>query len=312
MSDKDKKKKQTGLGLAVWLLLMLIIVIVALVKWEEIKENADKAGLTTLVEKNIKKDDSQKTDVSTTEKKSDTKNNDTVIHLNLKNKENSKKNSETANQNTVQTQPELKSKTENTEKKESAVSNQVKKEESVKKTAEEIQPKKLVTSKSVTEEKNQSKSTAKTNVVTKVETSTVTVPSTVKTKIYFVSDSVPIVRKEVTKNVKKDTPLMDALNMLLAGPSLSEVKNGYRSLIPQGTRLLSVSVKNGVASMSFSEEFQFNQYGTEGSLAQLMQVVYTASEFSTVDSVQILIEGQKRDYLTEGVWIGSPLSRNSF
>ena len=75
---------------------------------------------------------------------------------------------------------------------------------------------------------------------------------------------------------------------------------------------MSASVKNGIAILNFSEEFQFNQFGAEGSLAQLMQVVYTATNFSTVKKVQFLIEGKKRDYLTEGVWIGSPLSRSSF
>jgi spore germination protein GerM len=44
-----------------------------------------------------------------------------------------------------------------------------------------------------------------------------------------------------------------------------------------------------------------------------MQVVYTATAFSTVDSVQILIDGEKKEYLgSEGVWIGSPLARSSF
>jgi spore germination protein GerM len=140
------------------------------------------------------------------------------------------------------------------------------------------------------------------------------VETTLKKKICFVAiDSEgPIVRKTVTRTVSKESPMGDALNLLLQGPSSTEQKTGCRTLIPQGSRLLGASVKNGVATLNFSDEFQFNQFGSEGSLAQLMQVVYTATEFSTVKSVQILIEGQKRDYLTEGVWIGSPLARNSF
>lgn len=133
-------------------------------------------------------------------------------------------------------------------------------------------------------------------------------------KICFVaidSNGSPI-RKQVTRSVRKDSPMGDALNMVLKGPSATEAKTGCQSLVPSGTRLLGATVKNGVANLNFSEEFQFNQFGSEGAKAQLMQIVYTATEFSTVKSVQILIEGQKRDYLTEGVWIGSPLSRNGF
>ena len=85
------------------------------------------------------------------------------------------------------------------------------------------------------------------------------------------------------------------------------------SLIPEGTRLLGASVKNGVATLNFSEEFEFNPVGVEGYIAQLTQLVFTATEFSTVKSVQFLIEGEKKDYLgSEGQWIGSPLARSSF
>ena len=42
----------------------------------------------------------------------------------------------------------------------------------------------------------------------------------------------------------------------------------------------------------------------EGYVNQLMQIVYTATSFSTVNSVQFLIEGEKREYLgSEGQWI---------
>jgi spore germination protein GerM len=49
--------------------------------------------------------------------------------------------------------------------------------------------------------------------------------------------------------------------------------------------------------------------GLEGLLAQLQQVVRTATQFSTVDAVQILIEGQNEEYLGgDGVYIGEPLT----
>ena len=112
---------------------------------------------------------------------------------------------------------------------------------------------------------------------------------------------------------KSDAPMSDALETLFAAPTIDELKHGVRTLIPPGTKLRSAWVKDGVAFINVSEEFQFNQYGIDGALAQLLQVVFTATEFSTVKSVQFLIEGQKQEYLgAEGVWIGSPLSRTSF
>jgi spore germination protein GerM len=122
-------------------------------------------------------------------------------------------------------------------------------------------------------------------------------------------------RKMVKRTVEKnDSPLTTAINLLIKGPDskLSGEKN-CMSLIPEGTRLLSAKVSNGVAYLNFNDAFEINPVGVEGYIGQLMQIVYTATTFSTVSSVQFLIEGQKKDYLgSEGQWIGSPLNKNSF
>lgn len=121
-------------------------------------------------------------------------------------------------------------------------------------------------------------------------------------------------RKEVVRRIPKtNSPLSASVNSLLEGPSADDVIDNCMTLIPEGSQLLSASVKGGVATLNFSEEFEFNPYGVEGYLAQLMQVVYTASAFPTVESVQFVVEGQRKEYLgSEGVWIGTPLSVSSF
>ncbi len=124
-----------------------------------------------------------------------------------------------------------------------------------------------------------------------------------------------VTRRLVKRSVEKNnSPLTYAINELLKGPSLgNSAEKNCMSLIPSGTKLLSAKVQNGVAYLNFNENFDINPYGVEGYVNQLMQVVYTATSFSTVTSVQFLIEGEKREYLgSEGQWIGSPLSRNSF
>lgn len=141
-------------------------------------------------------------------------------------------------------------------------------------------------------------------------------PATMNLKLCFIlidSDG-SVSRKEVTRSMAKtDSPLTAAVNALIQGPTVAEEKNGCRSLIPKSTKLIGASVKNGVATLNFSSDFEFNRYGVEGTLGQLQQIVYTATAFPTVDSVQFLIEGDKREYLSsEGVWIGTPLGRNSF
>lgn len=328
MSEKGKKnKKKTGLGLAIWILLFLIILIVFLVKQEEIKENFDKSGASALIEKKIGKDifDDKKP------KAKEENSGETVIDLTKKiKKTESVAKTEEKKSESAAKKEEPKKKTE-VEKTVQAPKSEEKKNEITLKQPEKTEKKTTQTQqvqssveKNQSVQQNQASNEVKSTTEKAVATSqtvqqpqvqqTPVVSNTIKAKICFVaidSDG-PVVRKEVTRSVEKDSPMGDALRMLLAGPSANEEKTGCRSLIPEGTRLLSASVKNGIANLNFSEEFQFNQFGAEGSLAQLMQVVYTATNFSTVKGVQILIEGQKRDYLTEGVWIGSPLSRSSF
>lgn len=122
-------------------------------------------------------------------------------------------------------------------------------------------------------------------------------------------------RKMIKRSVPKNmSPLTTAINLLLQGPDTTKAEErNCISLIPQGTKLMSARVDDGIAYLSFSEDFEFNTLGAEGYMGQLMQIVYTASNFSTVKSVQFLVEGEKKDYLgSEGQWIGSPLSKNSF
>ena len=124
-----------------------------------------------------------------------------------------------------------------------------------------------------------------------------------------------VVRQIVKRKVSKsDSPLTASINLLLKGPDTTiSAERNLMSLIPAGTKLLSARVQGGVAYLNFNEAFEINTYGVEGYIHQLEQIVYTATAFSTVSSVQFLIEGEKRDYLgSEGVLIASPLSRSSF
>ncbi len=120
--------------------------------------------------------------------------------------------------------------------------------------------------------------------------------------------------KSVIRPVKyTDAPLTSTIEALLAGPTPTEVNQGLLSMVAPEARLRRAQVKDGTAYLDFSEAFRFNSLGKEGLSAQLQQVVYSATEFSTVKRVQILLEGKTAEYLgPEGRFIGKPLSRDSF
>lgn len=352
MSDKEKKRgKKSGLGLAIWILAIVILIIVFLVKSEDIKTNLKKTRFferlfgktpTFLTEKNSekKKDDKNSENVIDLDvlKKSDGKAESKKSQDELKTQEFKKNEQKSVSEKKAENKAEQKSNS----KIESEKNQQIEKS---KKSESKSEPKRENTNeKSETQKKNDASNQIKTVQENKVDTTAknsgkdekqkseakekltqsekketsalkTSQPATVAAKICFVaidSDG-PVIRKEVNRQVAKDSPLTESLNSLLTGPSAMESKTGCRTLIPAGTKLYSAVVKNGTATLNFSEEFEFNTYGVEGYLGQLMQIVYTATNFSTVQNVQILIEGEKKEYLgSEGVWIGSPLSRASF
>ncbi|MDR1931623.1 MAG: GerMN domain-containing protein [Spirochaetales bacterium] len=131
--------------------------------------------------------------------------------------------------------------------------------------------------------------------------------------LYFIrlSDSGDVKLTKIPREIRTaDAPLTDTLRALTAGPTDTEIKTGCTSLIPSGSRLLSVTVKDGVAFINFNEDFRFNSFGREGYDGQLKQLVYTATEFPTIQAVQILIDGNRLDYLgSEGIYIGRPIGR---
>ena len=137
-----------------------------------------------------------------------------------------------------------------------------------------------------------------------------------KGKLYFidVGPEGEINLKGVQRSIYYvDSPLTATIQTLLKGLQPSELNKELMTLIPEGSELLSARVSEGTAFLNFNEAFRFNTLGAEGTLAQLKQTVYTATEFSTVKRVQILIEGKRSEVLNqEGVYIGVPITRSSF
>ena len=118
----------------------------------------------------------------------------------------------------------------------------------------------------------------------------------------------------VQRNVSADVaPLTSMLRELLAGPTAAEQRRDLISLLPDAVELHRVSVQDGTAVIDLGQAFRFSSHGREGLLARLKQLVYSATEFPTVDAVQVLIDGNNVDYLgPEGIYIGEPLTRESF
>jgi spore germination protein GerM len=82
------------------------------------------------------------------------------------------------------------------------------------------------------------------------------------------------------------------MEALLAGPTDDESAANIFTAIPDGARLLGLEVVQGIATVDLSREFEPSS-GTTGELLTLAQVVYTLTQFPTVDAVRFELEGKE-------------------
>lgn len=104
-----------------------------------------------------------------------------------------------------------------------------------------------------------------------------------------------------------------AMTALLAGPTAKEAGDrAITSAVPDGTRLLGLTIKSGVATVDLSTEFDSGG-GSASMQYRLAQVVYTLTQFSTVKSVVFEMEGQTVTVFgSEGIILDGPVGRADY
>jgi germination protein M len=102
-----------------------------------------------------------------------------------------------------------------------------------------------------------------------------------------------------------------ALRALLAGPTAKERSSrpAISTTIPQGVQLLGLSIKDRVATVNLSREFESGG-GSASIIGRLAQVVYTVTQFPTVDAVRFQLDGEPAPVFGgEGVLLEKPVGR---
>lgn len=89
---------------------------------------------------------------------------------------------------------------------------------------------------------------------------------------------------------RTDAPANVALAELLAGPTAEERAAGLHTQIPAGTSLIGVNIADGVATVDLSSEFAAGVDPLEDR-GRLAQIVFTLTQFPTVDGVKFRIAG---------------------
>ena len=134
-----------------------------------------------------------------------------------------------------------------------------------------------------------------------------------KTVLYFKNAEgylVPVMKKipweegivkTTLKNMIDSTELRDALT-----------GTGLQPLIPMGTEILGMSIDpdTGLCKVDFSEEIR-NVESEEDEENLIKGIVYTLTEFPSIEEVQIMVEGQILPVLKDRVAINEPIKREN-
>ena len=103
-----------------------------------------------------------------------------------------------------------------------------------------------------------------------------------------------------------------AMNALLDPDAVLARYSQLSSGIPSGTKLLGLAIKNGVATVDFSSEFESGG-GSASATYRLGQVTYTLTQFPTVRAVLFQVEGRTvTTFGPEGIVLDGPQARKDF
>jgi spore germination protein GerM len=102
-----------------------------------------------------------------------------------------------------------------------------------------------------------------------------------------------------------------ALEELISGPEGADGE-GVSSAVPAGTRLLGLNIEDGLATVDLSSEFESGG-GSLSMQMRLAQVVFTLTQFPTVDRVEFRLDGEPVDVFSgEGIVLDGPVDREDY
>jgi spore germination protein GerM len=133
-------------------------------------------------------------------------------------------------------------------------------------------------------------------------------------KVYFLKIDEKTERTTLvsaSRSIKAPAGIEASINELIKGPSGPEKKKGFLSAVPSGLRLKNARIFGKNVVLDFNGAIEQNAAGTI-LLSRIDQIVYTATQFSSIDGVVIKINGKAKNAIgSDGLSIGGVLKRRS-
>lgn len=132
----------------------------------------------------------------------------------------------------------------------------------------------------------------------------------IKSTIYLVDSDNYVARTSISScNCEGKDKALDLIEgLIIEGKKDSIIPNGFRSVIPSGTRVNDVSLNNGVITIDFSSEFMDVSEYEEAKMIEA--IVYTLTSIDGIDKVIIKVEGKELLKLPSGSNLPTVLDRS--
>jgi germination protein M len=147
------------------------------------------------------------------------------------------------------------------------------------------------------------------------------VAGTSRVRLYFLAPGggTPARADPFLVSVQREIPstpriALATLRELVDGPSAADEARieGISTAVPASTLVLDVAIDDGLATVDLSREFESGG-GSLSMFGRLAQVVYTVTQFPTVDEVQLELDGRPVTVFSgEGIEIDGPMARADF
>ncbi len=132
----------------------------------------------------------------------------------------------------------------------------------------------------------------------------------IKTPIYLINKDNYVVRCTMVVNSSDDiSKIKELIDALTIDHDNAYIPSNFKKVIPKNTRVLNISLDEGLLKIDFSKEFLDIDKEIEEKMIEA--IVYTLTEIPSVKGVMIFVEGKKLDYLEHSkVILPNVLDRN--
>lgn len=132
----------------------------------------------------------------------------------------------------------------------------------------------------------------------------------IKSTIYLIDSDNYVARTNIStcncEGTDKAKDLLDGL--IIDGGKSNIIPNGFRSIIPPGTSVKNIELKDKIITIDFSKEFL--EVNEKEETKMIETIIYTLTSIEGIDKVKIKVEGEELTKLPSGTTIPSVLDRN--